>query len=154
MKNFERSVLLCYVVSLILKYFHIPGGVVFLLLSTLVLGVTYLVALPKMLTSKIIREDNLLDDQHITSYNKSSISVPLIRLSGVVLTVTLIGILFDILYWPGSEVMILFGTGASLIFVVNFSVQYFAKKDSGIVPLLIRMLFFSLLSLSCFLINL
>lgn len=140
--------------SLILKYFHIPGGVVFLLLSTLVLGVTYLVALPKMLTSKIIREDNLLDDQHITSYNKSSISVPLIRLSGVVLTVTLIGILFDILYWPGSEVMILFGTGASLIFVVNFSVQYFAKKDSGIVPLLIRMLFFSLLSLSCFLINL
>ncbi|MXN91080.1 hypothetical protein GR160_07540 [Flavobacterium sp. Sd200] len=83
--------------GVILRFLHLPGGSMLLVTALTVLALLYLPFSFYFFCDKTIKQQNL----------------PLSIVAGILLSVTVIGILFVLMHWPGGANMLLVGNVAS-----------------------------------------
>ena len=99
----EKIICLTFILSLIFKLLHWPGGSVLMILSVL-----FLVLLYFPLGFYIFNEDK--------KRLKENIGISFIF--GWFLSISLVGILFKLMLWPGSKSMLIIGFASSLILFI------------------------------------
>lgn len=97
-----------FVIGLLLKFIHIPGGNVTILITITILSLLYLLFSFYFLSDTTIKNQNTI------------LSV----ISGIVFFILLIGILFKLLYWPGGIAMM---SLAILIGIIHFIIVLITK---------------------------
>mgnify|MGYP006170625555 CR=1 FL=1 len=134
----EKALSIVFIISLIFKLMHWPGAGVLMVLSLLGLALCYFPLGFYFLSDKNFKTQNI------------GISI----VFGWLLSVCIIGILFKLMYWPGSSPMLLIGT-LTAVPLIGVAVLLY-KKSTDILKnyyknLLIRTSVLFLFSLLCFL---
>ena len=101
----EKALSIVFIISLIFKLMHWPGAGVLMVLSLLGLALCYFLLGFYFLSDKNFKTQNI------------GISI----VFGWLLSVCIIGILFKLMFWPGSGMMLLIGSlTAAILLVVSF----------------------------------
>lgn len=99
----ETIISIFIVIGITFKYLlHWAGGNIMLILSISALSVIYFPLAFYFFSYKGIKNQIF----------------PLSIIGGIALSAAVMGILFKIMYWPGSDVMLMIGVGASILIVV------------------------------------
>ena len=128
MKIAERILIVLAIAGLIMRFFHIPGGAVLTIFPLAILGWIYLIfgfiLFNNIKFRKIFKKE---------SYNGiSGLRLAYAILTGLALSVIVIGIVFKMMFWPGSYINLLFGivtvgtalTVAAIKFIANKQIFY------------------------------
>lgn len=86
----EFGLSITFILALLFKFFHLPGGSVLLVLSLLTLSLVYFPFAFYFMCNKTIKQQN----------------IPFSVLTGMFFSVAVTGILFKIQYWPGSTILL------------------------------------------------
>ncbi|MET0944778.1 MAG: hypothetical protein ABWY22_05190 [Flavobacterium sp.] len=111
--------------GLLLKMFHIPGGAIFSVLFANLLAIFYLVA--SFLLFKT--DENSVDFDSIPYKKPNSLRILGSIATGISLSTTIIGILFKMMHWPGSIVMLLAGLFSLLVISIISVIKYSKNKS-------------------------
>lgn len=98
---------LLFIIALFLKYFHLPGGSLLLIISLFSLVII------NLFQSRTMNKNKIVIDK---SYA---------RLIGIVNAIPLIGIMFKLQYWPLSNIILIIGVTFSLI---TCAILFFSNK--------------------------
>ena len=108
----EKAVTLVFLIGLVFKFMHWPGGGVFIVISLSTIGVLYFPMAFYFFCDKEIKKQNI------------ALSI----VSGLFLCLIPIGILFKLQYWPGGKIEYLLGMfSAPVIWVI----AYYLKSKSS-----------------------
>ncbi|WP_445717365.1 hypothetical protein [Flavobacterium sp.] len=134
----EKVLSIVFIISLIFKLMHWPGGSPLMVLSLLILAFCYFPFGFYFFSDKNFKTQNI------------GISV----VFGWLLSISLIGILFKLMFWPGYGPMLLIGT-LTAVPLIGVAILLFTKSSDVLKNyyknLLIRTAVIFLLSLLCFL---
>ncbi len=134
----EKALSIVFIISIIFKLMHWPGAGVLMVLSLLGLALCYFPFGFYFFSDKIFKTQNI------------GISI----VFGWLLSVCIIGILFKLMYWPGSSPMLLIGTLTAVPLIGVAILLYIKSTDvlkNYYKNLLIRTSVLFLFSLLCFL---
>ena len=129
MKKIEIISAIIIFVGLVLKYFHIPGASLLLILSIMTLSVIYCYASFAFFNGVTIK--SVIKDRNEKLKPFSTISAFFL---GWGLSVLIIGILFYLQIWSGFHLMLLIGLIATFVGAIAFLI---ARKDK-ILPTILR----------------
>lgn len=107
----EKGITIAFIVGLVFKYLHWPGGSQILIISLSILAIIYCFGAIYFFSDKTIKNQNLL----------------LTIFSGFFLAFIPIGVLFKLQYWPGADFSLLLGI---FLAIIIFSITYFLKSKS------------------------
>jgi len=134
----EKVLLALFIISLIFKLMHWPGAGPIMILSLLILALCYFPFGFYFFSDKNLKTQ------------KIGISL----VFGWLLSICIIGILFKLMYWPGSSPMLLIGT-LTVVPLIGVAILLYVKSTEILKNyyknLLIRTSVLFLLSLLCFL---
>lgn len=85
----EFGLAIAFIFAMVLKFFHIPGGSIILVLSMLTLGIVYFPFAFYFMRDKTSKLQN----------------IPLSMVSGMVFSIAITGLLFKIQHYPGGAIM-------------------------------------------------
>jgi len=103
----EKTLAIIFLVGLLFKYMHWPGGSIILILSLMLMASLYFPGAFYFFCDKKIEKQKL----------------PLSIASGVIFSIITVGLLFKLQYWPGANNQLLIGCMGSLVilaFVLYF----------------------------------
>jgi hypothetical protein len=113
----EKIIAIILVIGLILRFFHIPGGSIFTILSMSILSLLYFPF------GFYFLSDKKIDNRTI------AFSV----LSGMVLSIALLGALFKIMHWPGASFMLVFGLAGCIPVAILSYLNHTKPKSEELV---------------------
>jgi len=120
MKLVEIILIVFTIIGLIFKLMHLPLAGLILTISLMSLAMFYGISVIYKVATSV--GNNTLSQ---TAKN----SIPLSVVSSMFLGILIIGILFKLMFWPMSGIMLLFGImGTTVIFIVTL-ILFFTKKD-------------------------
>lgn len=126
MKNFERLLLSLFILTAVLKQFHIAGADLVSILSFTIAAMFYYV-----LTFYVLTEVPLTKALKKETYEKIH---PLKIIAGIAfgwdLSVLIMGVFFKFMLFPGAESMLTYGLTVQLIFLILFAYQYKKTVDN------------------------
>lgn len=108
----EKSFTVVFLIGLIFKFLHFPGGAVLLIISLTIIAMLYFPMAFYFFSDRELKRQNL------------ALSI----VSGFFLSLVPIGIMFKLQYWPGAQLNLLIGTFSALIIL---AITYFLKSKSS-----------------------
>lgn len=109
----EKTILVLFLIALLFKFLHWPGGSIILILSLCALSILYFPLAFYTFSIKEIKKEKIL------------ISIGY----GWLLSVCFIGVLFKLMYWPSASFIISIGSFFSIILSV-LALYLYKKSDS------------------------
>jgi len=131
MKKVEKILISLVIISFLLKYFQVAGYSILFILSIVFLSIIYII-------NGITFHNNVSFKELKTV--KNPIHLIIGTISGQALSISLIGILFRIQFWPGDyvHVMLLVGTVILLFVLLSILIFFLQKKTKALLFSLIR----------------
>lgn len=134
MKITEFVLAILGVSALVLSLIGIPGGNILAILSITLLAFLYFYLAFALFNG--IRLRNIFKKESYKGV--SAIRIGGTILSGFILSLALIGILFRCMMWPGASVMLIVSTSAILVLATISAIKYLGKKEVFYRNMLIR----------------
>lgn len=134
MKKTEIVIIASCLLAVILNFALVPGGILLTILSFTLLSVIYFNL--GFLLFNNIRLRNAFKSESYKGI-KSSRMIGAIG-TGFALSLIVIGVLFKLLSWPGSAVVILVGVFFTGVVVLISTIKYLTSKNPFYMPVLIR----------------
>jgi hypothetical protein len=110
----EKVLSIVFIISILFKIFHWPGGSMLLILSLMGLSFCYFPLGFVFFKTKGMKNE------------KAGVSI----VFGWLLTVSIIGILFKLMYWPGAAFMLIIGTMTSFFLSIIAYVLYNKSEET------------------------
>jgi len=111
----EKSLGVLFLIGLLFRLMHWSGGDFLLIITLSALSMVYFPLSFYFFSGKNLKDQNM----------------PLSIAAGLFLSITTTGVLFKLMYWKGSQPLLLIGTGAGLILLV-IALLMKSKKDTFI----------------------
>jgi len=134
MKITEKILGIIIVLSIVLKFFHIPGSSFFLVLSTSTLMMLYFYVGFAMFNGILLKEIF----KKKTYDGISTLRIIGAFFSGIGLSTILTGILFRLQHWPGGNFQLMIGLIFSGIIMILLILKYIKGKELFYKEILIR----------------
>ena len=129
MRKVEYTLLGITILALFLKIQFVPGGASLLVLSASTLTIFYYMYAPLLFTDKWDEKFDFshLSAQAIKTDNKRFLIIQ--NLSRWVLSMIILGVLFNLQYWPGGRLLLTIGLIAAVITYYLIRNSKFANKE-------------------------
>lgn len=142
MKRFEQICYLIAILGIVLKVLKIPGGNILFVFTLLAVSILYYIFGFLLFNNIKLR--------HIFK-SKSYSHTTLIRtfgavFAGMVLSLLLVGILFRVQHWPGSEINIQIGWFSGALLLIVSLYKYLKTKDDIYIQVLQRVIVLIIIS--------
>lgn len=89
----EKTVIVIFIIGLLAKFFDIPGCEILLIISSAILSIIYFPLSFYFFSDKTLKTQN----------------IPLSIAGGMFISITVLGILFKLMFWPGAAIQLFAG---------------------------------------------
>ena len=157
MKKFEITTAVIALVAVGLKFLHIPGANMLMMLSFGSLAIFYCICTPALLNDIPFSMDLLKNSRYNDPNNQmlgTTLEVFVARLTGYSFAVVILGILFKILSLEGANFMLMAGLISLFIIAIVAIVKYIKTRSQFYSGILIRSVIIVGIGLSIFVLSL